>query len=86
VTLSNYSGFSVDAQGITEMDGGNRIAWNDVKEYGVSQEKMGRFLVDVFVIKDRKASFRTRFGLLSNVQILLTLCGEMTGLHQRDGG
>lgn len=79
-----FSGFSVDAQGITEMDGGNRIAWVDVKNYGISQEKMGRMLVDVFVIQDNKTRFRTRFGLLSNAHILLALCAEMTGLNPDD--
>ncbi len=89
-TLTNFSfafsGFSVDAQGITEMDGGNRIAWKDVKEYGISQEKMGRMPVDVFVIRDDKVSFRTRYGLLSNGHILLALCAEMTSLDPKDDG
>jgi hypothetical protein len=88
--LNNFSyassGFSVDAQGITELDGGNRIAWKDVKEYGISQEKMGRLPVDVLIIKDDKASFRTRFGLLSNGHILLALCAEMTGFAPNDSG
>lgn len=81
-----FSGFSVDSQGVSMIDGGNRMAWKDVRAYGVSQEKMGRIPVDVFVIQDGKARFRTRFGLLSNAHILLVLCGEMTGLHQKDGG
>ena len=81
-----YSGFSVDAQGITELDGGNRIAWSDVKEYGVSSEKMGRVPVDVFFLEDNQTRFRTRFGLLSNAHILLALCAEMTGLNPQDGG
>ncbi len=73
-----FSGFSVDAQGITEMDSGNHIAWKNVKDYGIGQEKMGRMTVDAFFIQDDKARFRTRLGLLSNAHILLALCAQMT--------
>lgn len=89
-TLNDFSyacsGFSVGAQGITELDGGNHIAWKDVKDYGITQEKMGRWPVDVFFIRDDKIRFRTRLGALSNAHILLALCAEMTGLNQKDGG
>jgi hypothetical protein len=65
--------------------GGNRIPWDAVKEYGVSQDKMGRIPVAVFVIRDDRTILRTRFGLLSNAHILLTLCAEMTGLQPIGG-
>jgi hypothetical protein len=74
-----FSGFTVDADGITEMDGGKRIAWKDVTDYGIAQEKMGRMPVDVFYIKDENTRFRTRYSLLANAHILLALCDEMTG-------
>jgi Family of unknown function (DUF6585) len=81
-----FSGFSVDRYGITDLEDGNFIAWNDVKDYGIDQEKMGKAFVDVFYILDDKYRFHTRLGLLSNAHILLALCGEMTGLGQKEAG
>ena len=74
-----FSGFTVDANGITDIDEGKRIAWKDVTDYGIAQEKMGRLPVDVFFIKDANTCFRTRYGLLANAHVLLALCDEMTG-------
>ena len=86
--LNNFafasSGYTVDSQGITDLDGKNRIAWKDVKSYGIRQEKMGRMPVDVFVIQAEKDCFQTRSGLLSNAHVLLVLCAEMTGLDPMD--
>ncbi len=73
------SGFSVDAEGITEIDSGARVAWGDVADYGVAQEKTGRLPVDVFYIRDTQTQLRTRLGLLANAHVLLALCAEMTG-------
>jgi hypothetical protein len=81
-----FSGFSVDSQGIAELEGGNRIAWKDVKDYGVSQEAMSRLPVDVFYITDGDTRLSTRLGLLNNAPILLKLCHDLTGFHQKDGG
>jgi hypothetical protein len=82
--LSNFAfafaGFSVDQQGITALEGGQRIAWADVTDYGIRQEKMGRVMVDVFFIQDAATILLTRLALLSNAHILLALCAEMTGL------
>ena len=75
------SGFSVDAQGLTDLDGGNRIAWRDVVDYGITQEKMGRWPVDVFFIQADQIRLQTRLGLLSNAYILLAPCAEMTHLE-----
>jgi hypothetical protein len=79
-----FSGFSVDQYGITDLETGNFIAWLDVKDYGITQEKMGKYPVDVFFILDDKYRFRTRLGLLSNAHVLLVLCGEMTGLDNQE--
>jgi hypothetical protein len=78
------SGFTVDAQGIAENDGGNRIAWKDVTDCGIAEGKMGRVPVDLFLIQDANTSFRTRLGLLNNAHILLALCAEMVSLHQNE--
>ncbi len=74
------SGFSVDSQGITEIDTGKCIAWPEVQAFGVSQERMGRTSVDVFVVEGSHDRFRTRLGLLSNAHVLLALCADLTGL------
>jgi Family of unknown function (DUF6585) len=81
-----FTGFSVNQFGITDLDGGNFIAWRDVKDYGITQEKMGKYAVDVFFIMDDRIRFHTRLGLLSNAHVLLALCGEMTGLDQKEDG
>jgi len=87
--LSNFarafSGFTVDAEGIAEIDGGDRIAWADVTEFGVAQEQMGTQnravnQIDVFFIQDKNKSFRTRLGLLENAHLLLAICDEMVSL------
>ncbi len=75
------SGFSVDAQGITEIDTGNCIAWPEVQAFGVSQERMGRTSVDVVLVEGSHDRFRTRLGLLSNAHVLLALCADLTGLQ-----
>jgi hypothetical protein len=81
--LNNFSyasaGFAVDAQGITQLEDGQRIAWNDVTDFGIAQEKMGKALVNVFFVQSNEARFRTRLGLLSNAHVLLALCQELTG-------
>lgn len=78
------AGFTVDAQGIAENGGGQRIAWKDVTDCGVCEGKMGRAPVNLFFIQDANTSFRTRLGLLNNAHVLLTLCGEMVSLHQNE--
>ena len=78
------SGFSVDAQGITEIDTGKRIAWPEVQAFGVGQERMGRASVDVFRVEGSHDRFRTRLGLLSNAHVLLALCAGLTGLQPMD--
>lgn len=84
--LSNYmeagSGFSVDTNGITETDTGNRIAWKDIQDFGISEETQGPRLkipIQVLYIADTNQQFRTRYGLLANAHVLLTLCGDLGG-------
>jgi hypothetical protein len=79
-----FSGFAVDADGITAIDGGEHIPWKDITDYGIVGEQMGKILVDVFFVQSANASFRTRLGLLSNAHILLALCAEMTGPNRDD--
>lgn len=81
-----FSGFTVDAVGITEIDGGNRIAWKDVTEFGVAEERIGtqnraRNKIDVIFIQDGNTVLRTRLGLLENAHILLAICDEMVSLN-----
>jgi hypothetical protein len=76
------SGFSVDLHGITALDDHQHIAWKDVTEYGITQDKMGRIPVDVFFVQAGNTGLRTRLGLLSNAHVLLALCDEMTNLKQ----
>ncbi len=81
------SGYALDEQGISTLDGGppgdpsqaggKRIAWGDVTDYGIRQEKMGRVPVDVFFIRSEKEQLRARLGLLSNAHVLLALCEEL---------
>ena len=85
-----FSGFTVDADGITEIDGGNRIAWKDVTEFGVAEEQIGTRnrawnKIDVLFIKDGNTSLRTRLGLLENAHILLAICDEMVSLKNAEG-
>jgi len=85
-----FSGFSVDAEGITEIDEGNRIAWKDVTEFGVAEEQIGtqnraRNKIDVLFIQDGKTTLRTRLGLLENAHIMLAICDEMVSLKNAEG-
>lgn len=82
--LSNYmeahSGFTVDANGITENDGGSRIAWKDVTDFGITEETRGprmKLPIRLLHIADATQIFRTRYGLLGNAHVLLALCAEM---------
>jgi hypothetical protein len=74
------SGFSVDAQGITWLDGGSKIAWGAVTDYGLGQAAMGRLEVDVFFVTDGQARYQTRYELLHNAHVLMAICDELTGL------
>jgi hypothetical protein len=83
--FSNYmeahSGFTVDANGITEKDGGSRILWRDITDFGISEETRGpriQIPISLLYISDPLQSFRTRYGLLSNAHVLLALCAAMT--------
>src|SRR6266436_3090795 len=83
--FSNYmeahSGFTADANGITEKDGGKRILWKDITDFGINEETKGSRLqlpISVLYITDSDQSFRTRYGLLGNAHVLLALCAEMT--------
>lgn len=83
--LSNYmeahSGFTADANGITEIDGGARILWQDITDFGISEETRGpriQLPVNVLYITDAHQTFRTRYGLLRNAHVLLALCAEMS--------
>jgi hypothetical protein len=78
------SGFAVNSQGITDLASGKRIAWVEVRKFGIEQVRMGRFPVDVFTIRSDQAGFQTRLGLLSNAHVLLALCAELTGLNPVD--
>jgi len=71
------SGYAVDARGITALESGQRIAWENASDYGIEQAKMGRIVVDVFFIESGEARFQTRLGLLSNAHVLLALCQEL---------
>lgn len=84
------SGFTVDAGGITSIDGGNRVAWKDATGFGVAEEvmargKAGKHTVNVFFIQDGNVGLRTRLGLLENAHVLLALCGEMVTLKDGEG-
>ncbi len=86
-----FSGFTVDAEGIAPIDGGeNRIAWKDVTDFGIGKETLGtgprRTPVDVFYVADKNQSVRTRLGLLANAHLLLALCAEMTNLEDAQKG
>lgn len=89
--LSNYmeahSGFTADANGITEIDGGARILWQDITDFGISEETRGpriQLPVNVLYITDANQTFRTRYGLLRNAHVLLALCAEMTNKPSND--
>ena len=84
--LSNFarafSGFNVDSQGIAAIDGGDRIAWKNVTEFGVTEEQIGtrnraNNRIDLFFIQDGNKTLRTRLGLLENAHVLLAICDEM---------
>lgn len=82
-----FSGFEVDADGISTIDEGDRIAWKDVTQFGIVEEQVGtqnRFYnrINVFFIEDGNKSFRTRLGLLENAHVLMTICEEMSPKHQ----
>src|ERR1700730_10244847 len=83
-----FSGFTVDAQGISENDEGKRIEWSAVTDFGIGTEQMGsarreRNMIDVFFVQDANTMFGTRYGLLENAHVLLALCGEMATLKAR---
>jgi hypothetical protein len=87
--LSNYmeahSGFTVDADGITENDGGNHILWKDLTDFGITEETRGpriKIPIRLLHIAGAKQSFRTRYGLLGNAHVLLALCAQMVSLNQ----
>lgn len=82
-----FSGFTVDARGITEIDGGGRIDWSAVTDFGMRTEQMGaasrqRNMIDVFFVQDDSKVFLTRYGLLENAHVLVALCGEMVPAKQ----
>jgi hypothetical protein len=80
-----FSGFSVDAQGVSAIDDGKRIAWQDVTDFGIGSEQMGRIFVDVFFVQFPDTRIRTRSGLLENAHILQALCAEMVQKNQIEG-
>lgn len=85
-----FSGFSIDAEGIVEINGGTRIAWKDVTEFGIAEEQIGtrnraRNKIDVLFIKDENTTLRTRLGLLENAHVLLAICDEMVSLRNAAG-
>ena len=87
--LSNYmeahSGFTVDAGGITENDGGHHILWKDLTDFGIIEETSGPRLkipIRLLHVAGAQQSFRTRYGLLGNAHVLLALCAQMVSLDQ----
>jgi hypothetical protein len=73
-----FSGFTVDADGIATIDGGERFAWDEVTSYGVAEEPIGRRQVAaVFFVSREDEVLRTRLALLSNAHVLLALCEEL---------
>src|SRR5260370_30651447 len=63
------SGFTVDADGITANDGGNRIAWKDVTGFGITEEviargRMDKHSVNVVFIQDGRTGLPTRLGFV----------------------
>lgn len=87
--LSNYmeahSGFTVDADGITENDSGQHILWKDLTDFGITEETRGpriKIPIRLLHIAGAKQSFRTRYGLLGNAHVLLALCAQMVSLNQ----
>ena len=83
-----FSGFTVDAYGITENDGGQRIEWSAVTDSGRRTEQMGsaaraRNMIDIFFVQDANITLRTRYGLLENAHVLVALCAEMANLSNQ---
>jgi hypothetical protein len=74
-------GFSVDARGITSIDTGQAIPWENITDFGVTRQNMGRLPVEVLYIQSATARLLSRYGLLQNAHVLLALCAEMTGLN-----
>jgi hypothetical protein len=50
--IGAFPGFTVDANGITALDNGRRIAWKDVTECGINQQNLGRMPINLFYIAD----------------------------------
>ena len=85
-SMAASAGFSTDAQGIRSLEDENKaIPWSQVRQYGTRSEALGRLPVEVFFIESAQVELKTRLELLSNVQLLSKLCGEMTGLEEEDG-
>jgi hypothetical protein len=85
--MEAHSGFTADANGITEIDGGARILWQDITDFGISEETRGpriQLPVNVLYITDANQTFRTRYGLLRNAHVLLALCAEMSIMPSND--
>jgi hypothetical protein len=79
--MEAHSGFTVDQNGVTEIDGGGRSLWQDITDFGISAETRGpriQIPVNILYIAGANHSFRTRYGLLPNARVLLALCAEMT--------
>src|SRR6266481_6749811 len=44
--MGTFAGFTVDANGITALDNGRRIAWHDVTDCGINQQNLGRMPIN----------------------------------------
>ena len=75
--------FSVDREGITSLDSGERIAWSDCVEVavgvGAERPRKGFFFL---VIRSNDLSFEIPYGLLPNAHVLSALCEQLTARAQ----
>lgn len=75
-TILSAAGFTLDADGITAVAEGQRIAWADVVDCGVMEAPYGKGKALFFSISDPHVSLQMRYGTLPNAHLLLALCEE----------
>ena len=70
--------FIVDAQGIQLEKDGTRIAWSEVRDFGIRQGEARRARFAFFFIEGQELSFEMNYGALPNAHLLTALCAELT--------
>lgn len=81
-TILGGAGFTLDADGIAAVEEGQRIAWSDVVDFGVTEAPYGRSKELFFSISAPHVSWQMRYGTLPNAHLLLALCAEMVKAKQ----